>query len=52
MALGAFASRALLVKYRLEYFIPLCRAVHRGDLQAFEEQLALNQQVEGGERER
>jgi hypothetical protein len=45
MALGAFASRALLEKYRLEYFIPLCRAVHRGDLRAFEEQLAMNQQV-------
>ena len=45
MAMGIFASRQLLQKYKLEYFIPICRAVHRGDLKAFEEQLALHQQV-------
>ena len=35
---------ALLRKYGLDYFVPLCRAVHRGDLNAFEEQLATHQQ--------
>mmetsp|Transcript_23238 Transcript_23238/g.77126 ORF Transcript_23238/g.77126 Transcript_23238/m.77126 type:complete len:417 (+) Transcript_23238:33-1283(+) len=44
LALGVFASEALLRKYGLDYFVPLCRAVHRGDLNAFEEQLATHQQ--------
>jgi hypothetical protein len=43
MALGVFASAALLRKYDLPYFVPLCRAVHRGDLREFEQQLAANQ---------
>ena len=43
MVLGRFASPALLRKYRLPYFVPLCRAVHRGDLKGFEQELAKNQ---------
>jgi len=45
MVLGKFASAKLLLKYDLPYFVPLCRAVHRGDLRAFEAQLAANQQL-------
>ena len=43
MVLGRFASPALLRKYRLPYFVPLCRAVHRGDLKGFEQELEKNQ---------
>ena len=45
MVLGKFASAKLLLKYDLPYFVPLCRAVHRGDLRAFEAELAANQQL-------
>ena len=45
MVLGKFASAKLLLKYDLPYFVPLCRAVHRGDLRAFEADLAANQQL-------
>ena len=45
IVLGKFASAALLLKYDLPYFVPLCRAVHRGDLRAFEAELAANQQL-------
>ena len=45
MVLGKFASAKLLLKYDLPYFVPLCRAVHRGDLRAFEAELATNQQL-------
>jgi len=43
MVLGRFASPALLRKYRLPFFVPLCRAVHRGDLKGFEQELEKNQ---------
>lgn len=36
---GVFASRALLTEYDLPQFVPLCHAVHRGDLRLFERQL-------------
>lgn len=39
LVLGVFASRALLTEYDLPQFVPLCHAVHRGDLRLFERQL-------------
>jgi hypothetical protein len=39
LVLGVFASPALLTKYDLPQFVPLCHAVHRGDLRLFERQL-------------
>ena len=45
MVLGSFASEALLQKYRLPFFVALCRAVHRGDLAAFERELTAHQQL-------
>ena len=39
LVLGKFASPALLTKYDLPQFVPLCHAVHRGDLRLFERQL-------------
>ena len=39
LVLGVFASKELLTKYDLPQFVPLCHAVHRGDLRLFERQL-------------
>lgn len=39
LVLGKFASKELLTKYDLPQFVPLCHAVHRGDLRLFERQL-------------
>lgn len=39
LVLGKYASPALLTKYDLPQFVPLCHAVHRGDLRLFERQL-------------
>ncbi|KAL1522651.1 hypothetical protein AB1Y20_017629 [Prymnesium parvum] len=45
IVLGSFPSIKLLEKYKLPYFIPICRAVHRGDLRAFEAELSAHQQL-------
>jgi len=45
LVLGVFASPALLRKYQLEQFVPLCRAVDRGDLRTFERELDEHQQL-------
>jgi hypothetical protein len=39
LVLGVFASKELLTEYDLPQFVPLCHAVHRGDLRLFERQL-------------
>ena len=45
LVLGQYASKALLLKYRLPHFVPLCRAVHRGDVGLFESVLDEYQQL-------
>jgi len=45
MAMGRFPSAKLLQKYQLPYLAPVCRAVHRGDIKAFETELATYQQL-------
>uniref|UniRef100_A0A7S0LNH2 PCI domain-containing protein n=1 Tax=Coccolithus braarudii TaxID=221442 RepID=A0A7S0LNH2_9EUKA len=45
MALGKFPTRALLEKYHLSYYAPICRAVHLGDVSTFEAELAKLQQA-------
>ena len=45
LVLGVFPSRELLQRYRLTYFMPLCRAVDRGDLRLFERELDAHQQL-------
>uniref|UniRef100_A0A7S0JEN6 PCI domain-containing protein n=1 Tax=Calcidiscus leptoporus TaxID=127549 RepID=A0A7S0JEN6_9EUKA len=44
MALGKFPSPRLLQKYRLSFYVPVCRAVHLGDVKTFEDELAKLQQ--------
>eukprot|EP00316_Scyphosphaera_apsteinii_P012163 CAMPEP_0119340748 /NCGR_PEP_ID=MMETSP1333-20130426/100964_1 /TAXON_ID=418940 /ORGANISM="Scyphosphaera apsteinii, Strain RCC1455" /LENGTH=419 /DNA_ID=CAMNT_0007352563 /DNA_START=20 /DNA_END=1279 /DNA_ORIENTATION=- len=45
MALGVFAASRLLKKYNLEYWAPICKAVHKGDIAAFEGELSQHQQL-------
>ena len=44
LVLGVYPSPALLQKYDLPYYANICRAVHRGDLRAFERELDFHQQ--------
>ncbi len=45
MVLGVFPTPALLEKHRLTYFTKLCKAVARGDIDAFERELDALQQT-------
>ena len=45
LVLGVYAAPALLRKYDLPHFVPLCRAVDRGDIRLFERQLDEHQHL-------